>query len=207
MAETIGQFISNYTYSVVRGVVEQKDKVDACVNWLYVVNIPAISGIIIYCIHYYPKSIVVPLVISYTAAPVRTLASSSSSSSIQFSSIADNPTGASSAPRPTCRYTNLCVALSVVLPSSVCDLKGTSKNCAHPSATTELPPNDSGLFSLRFIDVLAVDVAVGACRPFFEVPFLSCLPLEFAGLAGREAPAELCMRVVRAVVLLNAIEN
>ena len=29
-------------------------------------------------------------------------------------------------------------------------LKGTSKNCGHPSATTELPPNDLGLFSLRF---------------------------------------------------------
>ena len=28
----------------------------------------------------------------------------------------------------------------------------------------------SGLFSLRFIDVLAIDVAVGACRQFFEVP-------------------------------------
>ena len=30
---------------------------------------------------------------------------------------------------------------------------------------------------------------------------------EIAGQAGRKTPAELCMRVVRAVVLLNAIEN
>ena len=48
--------------------------------------------------------------------------------------------------------------------------KGASKNCDQPSVTKESPPNDSGLFSLRFIGVLAVDVAVGACRQFFEVP-------------------------------------
>jgi hypothetical protein len=62
-------------------------------------------------------------------------------------------------------------AVMLVSSKSVKDYyKGASKNCDQPSVTKESPPNDSGLFSLRFIGVLAVDVAVGACRQFFEVP-------------------------------------